>query len=274
MLSKDRTWNDIILWEVTSASGQLVRIDTTSPVTTNVWYHLAGVRGSNYIQIYFNGRLEAQTNVNFPQSYGDWPLYFGTSGQAFYDRKLNGVIDEVALYNRALSANEIAALYAMGAAGKCKGTNGILITAQPQSQSVLSGSNVTFSVTATAAAPMTYQWQFNGTPITGATNSGLALASVQATNAGSYKVVLTNPTGTKISADAILTVTAPATPPTITWQPTNQTVLAGATVDFSVAASGTAPLSLSMAIQRHQSGWGRQPDPEPDQRAARASRPL
>jgi len=46
-------------------SGELVRIDSTSPVTTNVWYHLAGVRGSNYIQIYFNGRLEAQTNVDF-----------------------------------------------------------------------------------------------------------------------------------------------------------------------------------------------------------------
>ncbi len=245
VLSKDRTWNDIILWEVTSASGELVRIDSTSPVTTNVWYHLAGVRGSNYIQIYFNGRLEAQTNVNFPQDYGDWPLYFGTSGQSYYDRKLNGVMDEVALYNRALSADEIAALYATGAAGKCKGTNGILITAQPQSQSVLSGSNVSFSVTATAAAPMTYQWQFNGTPIPGATTSSFALSSVQATNVGSYQVVITNPTGTKTSADAILTVTAP---PTITLQPTDQAVLAGATVDFSVAANGAAPLEYQWQL--------------------------
>ena len=50
VLSKDRTFADVILWEVTSASGQLVRIDTTSTVTTNVWYHLAGTRGSNFIQ--------------------------------------------------------------------------------------------------------------------------------------------------------------------------------------------------------------------------------
>ena len=207
VLSKDRTWNDIILWEVTSASGQLVRIDSTSPVTTNVWYHLAGVRGSNYIQIYFNGQLEAQTNVDFPQDYGNWPLYFGTSGQSYYDRKLNGVIDEVALYNRALSADEIASLYTAGAAGKCKGTNGILITAQPQSQSAAPGSNVSFSVTATASAAMAYQWQFNGAPITDATNSSLALAGVQATNAGRYKVIIANPTGTKTSAEAVLTVT-------------------------------------------------------------------
>ncbi len=207
VLSKDRTWDDIILWEVTSASGQLVRIDSTSPVTTNVWYHLAGVRGSNYIQIYFNGRLEAQTNVNFPQDYGDWPLYFGTSGQSYYDRKLNGVIDEVALYNRALSGGEIAALYASGAAGKCKGTNDILITAQPQSQVAAPGSNVAFTVTATGVAPMTYQWQFNGSPITGATDATLALPAVQIGNAGTYRVLISNPTGTKASADAILMVT-------------------------------------------------------------------
>ncbi len=207
VLSKDRTWNDIILWEVTSASGQLVRIDSTSPVTTNVWYHLAGVRGSNYIQIYFNGRLEAQTNVYFPQDYGDWPLYFGTSGQSYYDRKLNGVMDEVALYNRALSASEIATLYATGAAGKCKGTNDILITAQPQSQVAAPGNNVAFTVTATGVAPMTYQWHFNGSPITGATDATLALPAVQIGNAGTYKVVISNPTGTKASADAILMVT-------------------------------------------------------------------
>jgi Concanavalin A-like lectin/glucanases superfamily/Immunoglobulin domain len=207
VLSKDRTWDDIILWEVTCASGQLVRIDSTSPVTTNVWYHLAGVRGSNYIQLYFNGRLEAQTGVDFPQDYGDWPLYFGTSGQTYYDRKLNGVIDEVALYNRALSANEIAAVYAAGAAGKCKGTNGILIVAQPQDQSAVPGGNVSFTVSATGAEPMVYQWEFNDVLILGATNSTLALTGVQASNTGSYKVVISNATGTKTSAVAILTVT-------------------------------------------------------------------
>jgi hypothetical protein len=47
-----------------------------------------------------------QTNVNFPQNYGTLPLYFGTSGQSYWDHKLRGALDEVSLYNRALSSNE------------------------------------------------------------------------------------------------------------------------------------------------------------------------
>ena len=111
---------NVILWEVASASHILVRIDSVNTVVTNTWYHLAGVRGSNYVELYLNGHLEAQADVSFPQDYGTYPLYFGTSGQAFYDRRLHGELDEVSLYNRALTSNEIAAIYLAGAAGKCK----------------------------------------------------------------------------------------------------------------------------------------------------------
>jgi hypothetical protein len=203
VLSKDRTWNDIILWEVSSASGQLVRIDSTSPVTTNVWYHLAGVRGSNYIQIYFNGVLEAQTNVNFPQDYGNWPLYFGTSGQSYWDRRLDGVIDEVALYNRALSADEIAGLYAAGSLGKCR-TPSVLV--QPPTQVCYWGGSATFTSAISGLAPMSYQWQKDGLAVAGATASSLTLTNLQLANAGSYTVWVTNVSGNATSPPAILDV--------------------------------------------------------------------
>ena len=101
-------------------------------------------------QLSVNGQLERQTNVSFPQDYGVLPLFFGSSGQTYWDHKFRGLLDEVSLYNRALSSNEIAAVYAIGAVGKCKA---VTITAAPQSQTVIAGTNTQLTVTATGLAP-------------------------------------------------------------------------------------------------------------------------
>ena len=52
------------------------------------------------------------------------------------------MIDEPAIYNRALSAAEIQAIYNAGSAGKCPPGVAPTIIAQPASQTVLAGSNV------------------------------------------------------------------------------------------------------------------------------------
>ena len=115
------------------------------------------------------------------------------------------------------------------------------ITAQPTNQTIVQGSNVTFSVTATGTAPLNYQWRFNTTNLLiGATNSSLIMTNVQSTNAGNYSVVVTNVAGSVTSSNAVLTVNVP---PTITAQPTNQTVARGSNAVFTVTAAGTAPLS-------------------------------
>ena len=86
------------------------------------------------------------------------------------------------------------------------------ITTQPQSQTVSAGAPVTFSVTATGKP--TYQWLFNGSPISGATGSSYSIASSQSSNAGTYTVIVTNPAGAVTSNGAVLTVAAPTSPPT------------------------------------------------------------
>jgi hypothetical protein len=206
-LTKDHDpQGDVFLWEVASVNGNLARIDTVSTVVTGAWYHVVGVRGPDYTQVWMNGHLEAETNANFTQDYGNTPLYFGTSGQSYYDRRLHGTLDEVALYNRALSSNEIVALYLSGSAGKCKGTNGLMMTAQPQSLTATPGSAANFVVGAVGIPPLTYQWLFNGASIAGATATNLFLASVQTSNAGSYSVVISNPAASRVSSNATLTV--------------------------------------------------------------------
>jgi hypothetical protein len=117
------------------------------------------------------------------------------------------------------------------------------LTAQPQNASVSAGSAATFSVAATGTAPLSYQWQFNGANITGVASSAFTKNSVQASDAGSYSVVVSNAAGSVTSASAVLTVTAPSVPPSLTAQPQGASVNAGNTATFSVAATGTAPLS-------------------------------
>ncbi len=240
-LSKTRvTGGDVFRFLITSATAQSVQINSTTFLTTNVWYHVAAVRGSNFTQIYVNGQLQAQTNITFAQNYGSLPLYFGTSGESYWDHKLAGSLDEVSLYNRALASNEIAAIYAAGSAGKCKSVSGLTITTQPQGQAVAVGGNAAFTVAASGAPPLSYQWQFGGTAIPGATNTSLTLTDVQPANAGNYTVIVTNSAAVVTSAVAVLTVTGS---PAIVTQPASQSVVAGANVSFSVTASGVAPLS-------------------------------
>ncbi len=120
-------------------------------------------------------------------------------------------------------------------------TQPVAITAQPQSRTNLAGTAASFSVTAIGTAPLTYQWIFNGSALTGQTNATLAFSAAQPTDAGSYRVVVGNAGGSLSSSNADLTVNAP---PTITKQPKTKSTVVGATsAKFSVTASGTQPLS-------------------------------
>jgi hypothetical protein len=241
-----RAGGDVFVFGVSSAAGVPVEADSAPIVSTNVWYHVAGVRGPNFIQLYTNGQLAAQTSVTFPQDYGTLPVFFGTSGQSYWDGKLAGNLDEVSFYTRALSSSEIAAIYAAGTSGKCQNGQGPSIPGQPQSQSVALGSNAVFNVTATGTAPFGYQWQFNGAnltnggPFSGATGTALTISNVQTSNAGSYTVVVTNSVGSVTSSPATLSVLLP---PAITAQPQSRTNVAGTTATFSAGASGSAPLT-------------------------------
>ena len=118
------------------------------------------------------------------------------------------------------------------------------ITTQPTSQTVTAGQTATFSVTATGTAPLSYQWQKNGAAISGATSSSYTTpAETTSDNGAQFTVVVSNSVGSLTSSAATLTVNPAPVAPSITTQPTGQTVTAGQTATFSVTATGTAPLS-------------------------------
>jgi hypothetical protein len=91
------------------------------------------------------------------------------------------------------------------------GSTAPTITTQPGSQSVTVGQTATFSVIGTGTAPLSYQWQTNGTAITGATASSYTTAATTlADNGSTFKVTVSNSVGTITSAAATLTVSATA----------------------------------------------------------------
>src|SRR6185312_1752670 len=82
-----------------------------------------------------------------------------------------------------------------------------LILIQPADQSVNSGQSATFSVDAFGAAPLNYQWVFDGTNVlAGATNAVLVLPHAQTNQAGTYQVHVSNSLGSTNSLPATLTV--------------------------------------------------------------------
>jgi len=118
------------------------------------------------------------------------------------------------------------------------------ITVQPQSQTAIEGSNVTFSVTATGTQPLSYQWLFKGINLNGATDSLLTLTGVTSNDAGSYSVTITNAFGSTNSDIAVLTVVPFSEPPVITGEPQSQIVNEGENVAFTVEAMGDPPLKF------------------------------
>ncbi|NOS72014.1 MAG: hypothetical protein HOP33_19060 [Verrucomicrobia bacterium] len=81
-----------------------------------------------------------------------------------------------------------------------------IIGSQPQNVSVYEGNAASFSVAVVGAAPLNYQWHFNGGVINNATNSSYALDAVQPEQVGFYSVVVSNALGTATSSNALLTL--------------------------------------------------------------------
>jgi GH18 family chitinase len=117
------------------------------------------------------------------------------------------------------------------------------ITTQPKAASVTAGQTATFSVVASGTAPLGYQWQRNGTDISGATSASYTTPATTTADSGAqFRVIVSNSAGSATSNAATLTVTAAPVAPSITTQPKAATVTAGQTATFTVVASGTAPL--------------------------------
>ena len=112
------------------------------------------------------------------------------------------------------------------------------INTQPQSLVVTQGQPAQFSVQASGTAPIGYQWQKGGVNIAGATTDQFTLKSVTLSDAGEYRVVVSNSAGSIASTVAMVTVLPANTAPVITSQPVGVSIVVGQPIELTVVATG------------------------------------
>ncbi len=235
-----------LLLQFTNQNSYSVAGSTALP--TNQWIHVAATWNSSdgIASVYLNGVRDGTTTLPAGQRLNCQPGYnakIGSWGNSTVSaNQFRGGIDEVMILKRAMSSNEVYLVYSSGAAGLAKAP---VLTAHPTALVVAAGSNVTFSVTAAGASPLVYQWNFNGTPITDATNATLLLNNVQVGDSGTYDVSVSNAAGSARSASAELSVIQDV--PVITTQPIGIVVIEGGAAMFDVAAVGAPPLEYQWA---------------------------
>ncbi|HVQ87435.1 MAG TPA: PQQ-dependent sugar dehydrogenase [Actinomycetes bacterium] len=114
-----------------------------------------------------------------------------------------------------------------------------VINSQPEPVTTAIGGSATFTVYASGAAPMNFQWYRNGGAISGATSSSYTLASAASSDDGaSFTVRVSNSSGSVMSDGAMLDVIADSAPlPTITSPLAGATFAAGDVLHISGVAT-------------------------------------
>jgi hypothetical protein len=94
--------------------GELRHVYSQRLLKAGIFYHIAGTYDGNTMKLYMNGTMVNSVSIKGEVAPTEGGLVF--SGE----EALDGLLDEMTLYNRALSQPEIQAIYQAGAAGKCR----------------------------------------------------------------------------------------------------------------------------------------------------------
>ena len=194
---------DIQFWDNVLASP----IDAANTLDNGVWGMITLTSDGTNRVIYINGQPAASGTARTTPMTNNFPFNIGGGG--IFDNivansnSFAGDLDDVAVYDKALTADQVANLYAVGAFGT---TTPPQIVTQPAPYTAAAGSTATFTVVANGSVPLAYQWKKDGTPVPGATKSAFAISNVYFTDAGNYSVQVTNNNGLTNSAPAALTV--------------------------------------------------------------------
>jgi hypothetical protein len=259
--------NDVVEFGYSDNQGVNLWIPTTSGwvnprtgpggFTAGQWYFVALIADGTNVTICVDAVQRAQAaNVGAPTGSSDYGFNIGGAG--VFDPAgnfFNGLIEDVALFNQALSPQQLLAIY-----GAAVGVVPPSIITAPTPQTVVEDRTARFTVGA-GGVPLCYQWQAgpfggpytnltDGGNISGATSSTLTLAHVKPNQAGEYLVIVTNSLGYAASYPVALTVTP---------MPAGQWVV---NFDFDTAAGGSAGTYSGPGVLGTGTYWNAIPGPD------------
>ena len=185
---------------IANGSGYQYAYSETAVMPINQWVHLACVLNGNKCSTFINGSpISVNTIPINSRSSNTNDVLIGSGVTP--ETGFSGQLDDLRIYNRALSNSEIQTLYTYESTPQI-----VSIIQPPVSTFSHSGDNVLLSVMATNA--ISYQWTKDGTTIPKATNSTLIITNVQSTDAGGYQVLVSSIEKLQLENDFQLKYTA------------------------------------------------------------------
>ncbi|HEY0549068.1 MAG TPA: LamG-like jellyroll fold domain-containing protein, partial [Verrucomicrobiae bacterium] len=179
---------------------------STRTVLDDTWHHVVWTETNNEVRLFIDGVLD-ETSFSYPRvglslNATTVGALLNALGAANF---LNGLVDEVAVWGRALSHTEVQVLRT-NTVPEPLADSAPIVTGPPASQSVFTYARVTFSFAASGTGPLYWNWRREGTNLPGQTNATLVLSNLTPANAGNYDVVVTNALGGATSQVAVLTI--------------------------------------------------------------------
>lgn len=168
-------------------------LNANTTITQGQWYHVAVTHNNSTIKLYLNGQEVAQGTGTLSNSFGSQHRMFIGGGATVYENfSFNGAIDELRIYNKAISADAVQQLNALN-----------YITPFINTQSVCLGSqtNTTLPISFVALGNFTTNNSFNVqlSNSSGSFSPATSIGSVSNAGSGAYNTTLTIPSNTPLS---------------------------------------------------------------------------
>ncbi len=203
---------------------------------TNEWYHIVGTyQAKNNIKIYVNGVLEKTTSISITRNTNPNKFCIGQSA-IWSGRFFTGTIDEVKIFNRALSAEEVGAEYMH------------VSVLPPYRVMDVDQSAVFTAIVSGGTSPYKYQWYLGGTPVSGATSSSWTFTP---SSSGSYAVYVNATDNLEVRAKSdVATVSvnpkpSPSPTPTPSHAPTPTVTVAPSANSVATVSGNSATADQS-----------------------------